>query len=268
MKTLNLKLLLLSLIVNINFSCNKPNEENISSETIGLETQDSNSFSGEKEINNNKLNYNVTLIKEEYYLTQLNINNQQLIAKVYFNNQHIDFLSENIQLTTEEKSTLLILGQEISKYLFQEGNTKKFTLPEYTLLRLLEYWARSPKGFVENTRSTTPKKSFTKSNKKLNNEGITCIRKNTYVVAEYDTSSGKTINKNVEVNGNLCLGRCGSGCGSWFSLASAWTKDCLDHDQCGRDLGGSTDPNDSNCGDEYTEAADDFLFGVIRGCSG
>lgn len=70
------------------------------------------------------------------------------------------------------------------------------------------------------------------------------------------------------MNGDRCLGRCGSGCPGIFTLASAWTKDCLDHDQCGRVLGGSTNPFDSNCGDEYAQAADDYLFGVIRGCRG
>ena len=55
-----------------------------------------------------------------------------------------------------------------------------------------------------------------------------------------------------------CPGRCGSGCGAADGLG-AWYQDCLDHDICNRDhnsqLGG--------CGDEWTEAADDYALGAI-----
>lgn len=265
MNYFQLKLCLALSMLALLTSCNKSEDNNIPSESIGLELQDADSFSGEKEINSHQLAYKVILEETEYYNVKLTIDNQLLAAKVYFNDEHIDFLSENITLTTEEKETLLALGEEISLFLFQEGNTDKFTMPEYTLLRLLEYWARSPEGF-EHTKRT----SETSENKSAKNidEGITCIRKNTFVTAEYDNAAGTSINENVQVNSDDCLGRCGSGCGSWFSLASAWTKDCLDHDQCGRQLGGSTNPFDSNCSDEYSDAADDYLFGVIRGCSG
>lgn len=57
---------------------------------------------------------------------------------------------------------------------------------------------------------------------------------------------------------NSCAGRCGAGCGAADGLG-AWYQDCLDHDVCNRDhnsqLGG--------CGDEWTEAADDYAFGAI-----
>lgn len=261
----SLKLSSLLFLITLLFSCNKSDDNSIPAESIGLELQNADSFSGEKEINSHKLTYKVTLEENNYYNTKFTIDNQLLIANVYFNDEHIDFLSENITLTTEEKETLLALGEEISTYLFQEGNTDDFSMPEYTLLRLLEYWARSPEGFQHAKR--TSQVSENRLGKNVN-EGITCVRKNTFVTAEYDNASGTSINERVQVNGDLCLGRCGSGCGSFFSLASAWTKDCLDHDQCGRQLGGSTNPLDRNCGDEYLDAADDYLFGVIRGCRG
>jgi hypothetical protein len=57
---------------------------------------------------------------------------------------------------------------------------------------------------------------------------------------------------------NSCAGRCGAGCGVADGMG-AWYQDCLDHDVCNRDhnsqLGG--------CGDEWTEAADDYAFGTI-----
>ena len=54
-----------------------------------------------------------------------------------------------------------------------------------------------------------------------------------------------------------CLGECGPGCDG----LNIFTYDCGDHDQCGRVHGGSLNPWDAECGDEYWEADDDFLWG-------
>ena len=54
-----------------------------------------------------------------------------------------------------------------------------------------------------------------------------------------------------------CMGECGPGC--WG--LNIYSVDCGDHDQCGRVHGGSYDPWDANCGDEYSEASDDFIWG-------
>lgn len=56
-----------------------------------------------------------------------------------------------------------------------------------------------------------------------------------------------------------CLGRCGPGCGLWGG--GVYSYDCGEHDRCGRVHGGSVNPWDSECGDEYWEADDDFLWG-------
>ncbi|GGO25305.1 hypothetical protein [Micromonospora parathelypteridis] len=53
-----------------------------------------------------------------------------------------------------------------------------------------------------------------------------------------------------------CMGKCGGGC----FIITGYTYDCADHDRCGRQHGGSTNPWDSECGDEYFEADDDFLW--------
>jgi hypothetical protein len=60
-----------------------------------------------------------------------------------------------------------------------------------------------------------------------------------------------------------CLGRCGPGCGLPPPVGGhgPYTYDCGDHDKCGRDHGGSLNPWDAECGDEYWEADDDFLWG-------
>jgi len=241
--------------------------ENNSSETIGLEAQQENIFSGKKTINNHTLVYKVTAENEFDFMATVQIDHLELQAVVNYKNQSIDFDGKDAVLTLHQKETLLDLGEEISSYLFKgEESTDKFSMAEYTLLRLLEYWAKSPVGFPHKKRSVTSKVD-PKQALKSRDEGITCIRKNTYVTAEYDDDRGN-IRESILVNGNDCIGRCGSGCGSFFTIASAWTKDCLDHDRCGRVNGGSFNPFDSECGDEYREAADDYLFGVIRGCRG
>lgn len=56
--------------------------------------------------------------------------------------------------------------------------------------------------------------------------------------------------------GGNCLAECGPGC----SGTNAVTWDCGDHDRCCQAHGGCLNPFDSNCGDEYGDAADDFLF--------
>ena len=104
------------------------------------------------------------------------------------------------------------------------------------------------------------------------NEGITCVNKGSTVTAVYDKgSNGTTIRTNIKVGnsykGGKCMGRCGGACGGW--APSAWTKDCLDHDICIVDQNGENGlANDKNCGDEFRQAADDYTFGVWRGCRG
>jgi hypothetical protein len=103
-------------------------------------------------------------------------------------------------------------------------------------------------------------------------EGITCINKGSNVTAVYDKgSSGTVVSTNIKVGnsykGGKCMGRCGGACGGW--APSAWAKDCLDHDICIVDQDGKNDlANDKNCGDEFRHAADDYAFGVLRGCRG
>jgi len=54
-----------------------------------------------------------------------------------------------------------------------------------------------------------------------------------------------------------CYGECGPGCNG----LNIYTYDCGDHDRCARVHGGALNPWDADCGDEYRDAADDFLNG-------
>ncbi len=240
-------------------------EEEVTMQSVGLEQQGGSALKGKKKVGSYLISYEVKEVSELYFETNIKIDKCVLTAFVDYTKEDITLDGYNAILTEDQKEALLALGEELSEYLFKDESVDNFMMTEYTLLRLLEYWAKSPANYkYQKNQILTNRDTGIKGT----NEGITCIRKNTYVTAVYDDAGGKEYRDRKLVNGNRCLGRCGSGCPGIFTLASAWTKDCLDHDQCGRVLGGSTNPFDSNCGDEYAQAADDYLFGVIRGCRG
>ena len=54
-----------------------------------------------------------------------------------------------------------------------------------------------------------------------------------------------------------CVGECGPGCNG----LNIYTYDCGDHDRCARVHGGAWNPWDADCGDEYWDADDDFIWG-------
>lgn len=108
------------------------------------------------------------------------------------------------------------------------------------------------------------------ANAEEENEGVECISKGTRVTAEWDDASGtqseRVLVDSTERSGYECMGRCGASCGSF--LPSAYTKDCMDHDQCSNVNDSSGGSSDEHCGDEFDHAADDWFLGVIRGCRG
>ncbi len=264
-----LTLLSISAILVLFFWSCSDSDDTQNPEAIGLETQQENLFAGQKNIDNHVITYKVSAEEELHFVAEVTIDQKTLFANVQYDLETIDFDGKDVVLTKEQKEVLLKLGEEISMFLFGEKSTDEFSMAEYTLLRLLEYWAKSPNGYAYPKKKIAPHNAI-KNNLKSRNEGVTCIRKNTIVNADYDDDRGD-ISEPIRVNGERCIGRCGSGCGSTFTIASAWTKDCLDHDRCGRVNGGgsaSSNPFDRECGDEYFEASDDYLFGVIRGCRG
>ncbi len=216
-----------------------------------------------------------------YAVTSANVgSNDQSSVIVVVNDKRleleIDMASESFLiegygavLTNDEKDALRLLAGHIADYVARRGAP---TTHEYVIIRILEYWAESPGNYaIERQEYGSPNVREGIHYGISANEGITCIRKGTWVTAKYDDSKGDH-SESVLVGstaraGYECMGRCGAGCGS-SSIPSAWCKDCLDHDQCSHknySSGGSSDPN---CGDEYREASDDWMFGVARGCNG
>lgn len=236
-------------------------------DTIGLEVYTDTKVSGSTAYNGTSLSYISKQTGEGTFEVQVAIGNHLLEATVNYNNEQMDLDGHGALLSNDEKDVLLTAGRDIFTYVNKtEGNVN---YAEFSLVRLMEYWSKAPTNFIYNRRSIAPQIT-TNAQGRLGNEGVTCIRKNTYVTAEYDDSRGRQSDR-VRVgskarSGYGCMGRCGGDCG--WGAPSAWTKDCMDHDQCSNVNFSSGGSGDSNCGDEFNEAADDWLFGVIRGCRG
>ncbi|MCX7679769.1 MAG: hypothetical protein N2316_11210 [Spirochaetes bacterium] len=207
---------------------------------------------------------------DEQSVVLLTVNDKNLEFEIDMSNESFLMDGYGAVLTDDEKDALKLLAGNIIQYLAQRGG--ELTVHEYAIVRILEYWAESPGNYAIGRREYGQPNFQNPIRLGISaNEGITCIRKGTWVTAKYDDSKGDH-SESVLVGstarpGYECMGRCGAGCGSSL-VPSSWCKDCLDHDQCSHKNYSSGGASDSNCGDEYNEAADDWMFGVARGCNG
>ncbi|MEO1049915.1 MAG: hypothetical protein AAFX87_04800 [Bacteroidota bacterium] len=224
---------------------------------------------GEVSASDRTVKYRIEEIDPLVFQLQVNIGDHELKGHIAFAEGVLEFDGNNALLNKGDKRALLEVAQHLFSYVdAKEGNV---SYAEYSLIRTLEYWSNAPTGYAY--RFNQQFSTAQKSEKVLasRNEGVTCIRKNTTVTAQYDDSRGSQSDR-VRVGstarpGYGCMGRCGGDCGQWW-IPSAWTKDCMDHDQCSNVNFSSGGSSDSNCGDEFDEAADDWIFGVSRGCFG
>ncbi|WP_299219357.1 hypothetical protein [uncultured Aquimarina sp.] len=257
-------------ILLYSIACIQCTDENISTKAseIGLELQNENNFTGKLIVNSHNISYVVNSPSELNFIMSLEIDKKLIDASINYENESIDINGYDTVLSENQKEALLKMGQLISEYILSTKGGD-ISMTEYTLLSMTEYLGKSPNNYIYSKRKITS--SGNTNTLKSRNEGITCIRKNTYVNAEYDDSRGNHSDR-VKVgskprNNYGCMGRCGGDCGRWW-IPSAWTKDCMDHDQCSNINNASGGGSDRNCGDEFNEAADDYVFGVIRGCRG
>ena len=175
-------------------------------------------------------------------------------------------------LTAEEMLALNKTSIKIAKALHEKaGNASSFdvTAAENSLVRVMSHWSEAPPNFLMTTKENV---GGLRSNK---NDGIKCVRKGRWYNILFDDdrppSQTHTFRKKVNGDGgprNLkCIGRCGGRCGNWF-FPSAWTLDCFEHDWCYSYLDAGTGGFDERCGDEWVDAMDDWMFGVLAGCNG
>ncbi len=197
---------------------------------------------------------------------EVGIEETKLVAEINVINGTLLLDGHHNVLSSQQKELLQSLSNELEETFSDDAPASH----EISLVQLLSYWAQAPQGYVYGRRQVEIGTADGSTNR--GDDGIRCIRKGTWVTARYDDRSGHH-QDSVKVNstarpGYECMGRCGPGCGSWWAVAKAWTQDCMDHDQCSNVNYSSGGSSDSNCGDEYDEAADDWLWGVWNGCDG
>lgn len=186
-------------------------------------------------------------------------------------------------LTDRQRQALETIAAQCAPHTAAGAMNGGSSLPAY-IQRFAAYSAQAPAGFrFTHFRAGGPSPASVGDSISLpgwtlyadtarcsKNDGITCISRGAAGAADYDDDRGchhdPVVVGSTARKGYECMGRCGPGCGRDGS--GAWTKDCLDHDQCShinRSTRGMVDPN---CGDEFRQAADDWFFGTLAGCKG
>ncbi|SMF22766.1 hypothetical protein [Pseudobacteriovorax antillogorgiicola] len=189
--------------------------------------------------------------------TTIIVNDKRIRAE-FDEGQGIRAVEANISLDQNDKAILGELFHRVKASVDQSSPVQTYTSS------LTNYLSEAPEGH------TIPTRGF-EDNLSLYDEGVTCIWKGQGVYGQWDTAYGEVrgewVTTNAHYGGNYgCMGRCGANCG--WGAPSSYTKDCMDHDICSRRHNASGGGGDRNCGDEFNQAMDDWVSGVIRGCSG
>lgn len=239
---------------------------------------------------NHSLNYEVKKENEAYHL-RTDIDGKILEAIVSYEDYSIEFNGNENTLSPTQMLMLNTAAVKLGEAIYgnQEADLQNnctdgshtgsrederpsqfsFTEVENTLVQVLDYWSQAPEGYVYETYRVVFEQEA--PNERRGNDGVSCVKRGRTYTLQYDGSAGNTnVSRKAGYNGGGsygCMGRCGVGCGrSW--IPSSWTLDCFEHDECSLRYGASGGSSDRNCGDEFNEAADDWVFGVIRGCFG
>jgi len=239
--------------------------------SLGLETYTIDQLKGQTVIDEHTLDYNVVNEAGRYYMEVL-LDNHRLEAWISYAPEVVTHDGHSAVLTLEQKALLLSFSDQLGEAIVtSNGNTPtnfEMGLMEYAFVRTLEFWSQAPNGFVHDRRTNRADIIM----KGTGNDGVSCIRKGREYRLSYTNRNNRTITKTRKANYNgggsyNCMGRCGAACGRWW-IASSWTLDCFEHDQCSLDNNASGGGSDPNCGDEWWNASDDWVFGVSRGCFG
>lgn len=81
--------------------------------------------------------------------------------------------------------------------------------------------------------------------------------------AYYTQRDGQGWRWDRTVASGKCTGRCGAGC-NWFD--NDYMIDCFEHDVCLDHFGGSALGGNADCGDEFWDAADDYIVTYAAWC--
>ncbi len=191
---------------------------------------------------------------------QVRVNDKLVDVSVSSTKGLQNFDGHGAVLSHEERNALAQAALDYSK---QNSISDSSPLEQKAVFQVFDYLSQAPENYA------LPSRNF--NNLSLKNDGITCIKKGTTVKAQWSTKLVPLVAEDIMVGANWpnnygCMGRCGGDCG--WGAPSAWTKDCLDHDACSFRNSASGGASDPNCGDEFNEAADDWIGGVWAGCNG
>ncbi|KAJ5355509.1 uncharacterized protein N7496_012721 [Penicillium cataractarum] len=111
----------------------------------------------------------------------------------------------------------------------------------------------------------------------IKKRSVTCLNVGATATATWTNSAGQSCSFVGVVGSNYgtnsagsgdysCNGRCGTGC-SGTAAGNVYTQDCFSHDICSYFNNASGGASDPNCGAAYDDAVDDYLLGVVDGCS-
>lgn len=254
-----------------------------SSSALRLDERTESTISGSFTHGPSSIKFESRIDAPGHVVMKLDVNGQVFDAWIDHAAQKAHWDGHNGALYDAELSALKAFLAALGEFYKGEHPT---TLHEDTLVRRVSFWSEAPPGltmpardltFVEKTGikpiptnvPTTEDQAIAigpESSQQGTDEDniwyITCCGNATAV----HDSAGHCKSWETVYAGKCstdCHGKCGGGCG--FGTAG-YTYDCHDHDRCGRVHGGSTDPWDSECGDEYWEADDDFWNSIIGKC--
>jgi len=175
----------------------------------------------------------------------------------------LDYQGRDQIVTQRDKDALAALHVQLREHVHASKDDRP--LP-HLVTNMVSWLSASPLGFAHPDRSMV--------HKSRSDDGVKCRDIGQWVTAKWsdDRGDGKH-SEYFKVNsspnsGSQCLGRCGGGCDKWWAISS-YTQDCLEHDIClWKNPGAPTTSPTGVCGDEWIEAADDYLLGVPNGCWG
>lgn len=189
---------------------------------------------------------------------------------VDFENQVARSDGHGAVMTLRDRQALSALYERLKRGL--DGAPAGMAPHEALLLRRVAYWSEAPVGITLDTREFgPPAQRFDprRHSPKAGVSALACQTSDDNGIAYFNCNSASQVEchdashcfacalRPAGRNASECPGECGPGCNG----LNIYTWDCLDHDYCCRIHGGCLNPWDSECGDEFREADDDFLWG-------
>lgn len=209
-------------------------------------------------------------------VVQVQVNGVVLDASMSLEPWEVNWTGHGSALFRHDRDTLLAFTRRLDERLAPQ--TRALPPHEDILRRLAHFWAEAPVGQTLGEQRVTkpaagrPDPRFPGESPFAavegcyipENNGVTlfsCTFQNKVVCHDADNGGHCFTCEAVPAGcGGSCLAECGPGC--FGTNTVSW--DCGDHDRCCQHHGGCTNPFDSNCGDEYFEAADDFISGIFN----